>query len=93
MYRVKTALWFALVFVPAFLFFDSTIFVDRWDYRHAVSVYIQNPTPENEARLRSQRWKNEQVKAADAAVPATIMTALAFGMFAIYRSVRKPNAR
>jgi len=88
MQRAKSALRLAVVFGAVFLFFDTTAIVDRRDYSAAASAYIRNPTPENEALLRSEGRKNELVKAGDAAVEAAIVTAVAFGVFAIYRLVR-----
>ncbi|HXY00777.1 MAG TPA: hypothetical protein VEI54_07630 [Candidatus Limnocylindrales bacterium] len=91
MHRAKTALRFVVIFVVAFLFFDVTTIVDRRDYRKAVFNYTRNPTAENEALVRSERQKNEWVKALDAAAGAAIVTAAAFGVLALYRSFRKPN--
>jgi hypothetical protein len=89
MRRAKGALRLAVIFGAAFLFFDATTIVDRRDYTAAVSAYVRNPTPENEARWRSEGRKNELLKMWDAAVEAAIVTAFAFGVFAIYRRLRQ----
>lgn len=92
MARLTFCLWIAFVFVVVFVLVYATTFVDRRDYSHAVVDYVRNPTPENEARLQSERRKNEIAKTWDAAAGASLVTAVVLGMFALYRFVRKPNS-
>jgi hypothetical protein len=89
MSKAKGALRLAIVFGAAFLFFDLTTIVDRRSYFAAFSTYVHDRTPENEARLRSEARMNELVKAEDAAVEAGIVTAFVFGVFTIYRALRR----
>jgi len=84
----RTALGVLLIFGAAFPLFYLITMVDLQSYRNAVFAQIQNPGPENEARLRSERKRNEIVRARDALVVEATVSAIAFGAFALYRHER-----
>ena len=84
----RIALGVLLIFGAAYPLFYLITMVDLQSYRNAVFTHIQNPGPETEARLRSERKKNEIVRARDALVTEATVSAIAFGAFALYRRER-----
>jgi hypothetical protein len=86
MRSLKAAARFGVLYVAAFLLVDGTIIVDRREYSQAVELYTRNPTPQNDTLVRSERRENEHTKAVDAALAASIVTAITFGVWA-YRTV------
>jgi hypothetical protein len=89
MRRLRYALLLAVTFGVAFVFFNATTFIDRRKYAAAVNAYVRNPMPENEVLLQSERQKTERLRLQGASISAGVVTALAAGIGAIYRSVRK----
>ncbi len=85
MRATRRVLVLLLIFGGAFPLFYVTTMVDRQSYRNAVSAYIQKPGVETEARLRSERTRNEISRARYAIIAETTVSAIAFGVYALYR--------
>jgi len=55
--------------------------IDRGDYARAVVAYTQNPTPENEAALGTERRVNDRIHLRDSAVFGLMLVAVGYGIW------------
>jgi hypothetical protein len=63
--------------------------IHRQDFDRAFDTWFKNRTPENEAALRAEQYKNEIIHLQDSAVIALVVVVIAGGTYKGVRFVRR----
>ncbi len=89
---MRTAKHFLIVtatYTLAFVCIYSTEFIHRQAFDRAFSAWYNNRTPENTAALEKERHANDTIRFRDSAMGATILVAVGYGVWAIFRAVKR----
>ena len=76
---------YGAAFVLAYLIPEH---IHRRDFDRAFIAWLHDPTPQNDAALRSEQRKNDMIKLFDTAVIALVMVTLGSSIYWIGRSVQ-----
>lgn len=87
----KRIAFIGIAFLLTFASIYSMGFIHRRDYDKAYFSWYSNPTPENEAALQRERRINDEIRLRDSAVGATILLAIAYGVWLLLLRSRKES--